>query len=420
MPLLAGMIVFPLAGRNPALMSIGSADIRASDVLFPFALLAVLASGRKRAPSRQITVALGALCATVIVSAALVSRNNLAMLGALRFVVTMSIAGLMVALCRDDRDVTFLLRAAGAAIMVGIGLAFATGDAMSIFSGRFGQGLLGPDVLGLVSAFLLLLGVTQAVYRRRSTRLLLALSGVAGLVLAKSVGSTLALTAALALLWGLRNREVRPWRALVAFAVLLAVTVGLVATFRPTSLPWRGDFSVNSGQQHLIDAYAGLIVFRQHPLVGVGWGESPGAIASPAVASAVRRVFVSANPALYPDVKAAGVSEAYIQLLAELGLIGGLLLLWLVRDCFRASRALIRAGHPLAPLLGGSLMLFAVWWNETGLFGGQPEMFLFAVVLGSVAVACSEVREELPALEAPRDGVPERLRSKGLTQSSEE
>jgi hypothetical protein len=238
-------------------------------------------------------------------------------------------------------------------------------------------------------------------------------------VLAKSVGSSLALITALALLWRVRNREMRTRRALVAFTVLLAVAFPFVATFRPSSLPWSEGFSLSSTQQRLIDAYSGVNVFLQHPIVGVGWRESSGAIASPAVASAVRQVFVSANPLLYLDIQGAGVHHAYIQLLAELGLIGGLVLLWFVRNCFRASRALVRADHPLAPLLGGSLMLFAVWWNETGLFGEQPETFLFAVVLGSVAVACSEVPEELPAFEAPRRRFL-RLRSKGLEQSGGE
>jgi hypothetical protein len=415
MVFLAGTIAFPLAGLNPALMSFGGADIRASDVLFPVVLLAVLALGRRGALSRQVTMPLGALCLTVIVSAEFVSRNNLAILSALRFVATMTIAGLMVALCRDDRDVTFLLRVTGSAIMVGIGLAFAVGDATSISAERFGQRLLGPNLLGLVSAFLVLLGATQAVYRRRSTRLLLVLSGVVGLGLAKSVGSTLALTTALAVLWGLRNREMRTGRALVAFTVLLAVALALVATFRPSTLPWSEGFSLGSGQQRLIDAYAGLNVFLQHPIVGVGWGESSGAISSPAVISTVRQVFVSANPLLYHD---SGVTNAYIQMLAELGLIGGLLLLWLIRNWFRASRALVRAGHPLAPLLGGSLMLFAVWWNETGLFGGQPETFLFAVVLGSVAVACSGGTRGAPGFRSTTPPFPKQLRSKGLAQSS--
>jgi hypothetical protein len=74
---LAGIIAFPLAGLNPVLMSFGSADIRASDVLFPVVLLAVLALGRRRAPSRQVTAPLSALCAAIIVSAVFVSRNNL-------------------------------------------------------------------------------------------------------------------------------------------------------------------------------------------------------------------------------------------------------------------------------------------------------------------------------------------------------
>lgn len=394
---LAGMIVLPLTGLNPALMSFGGAEIRASDVLFPVVVLAVVALGRGRGLARRVTGPLVGFSAAVIGSAVLVSRSDPAIFSALRFAATMSLALLVVALCRDGRDVIFLLRATGIAIMVGIGVALAVGDAASALTERFGQGLLGPNILGLVSAFLVLLGSTRAVFRNQYVRLLLALSGAGGLVLAKSVGSALALITALALLYGLRNRDVRAGRGLVAFTVLFAVAVAFVAALRPTSLPWNEDFSINSGQQRLIQAYAGVHVFLQHPLVGVGWGQSGEAIRSPSVGHSVREVFPSANPLLYPDVQTTGVHNAYIQALAELGLTGALMLLWMISSCFRVSAATVRAGHPLAPLLAGSLMLFAIWWNETGLFGGQPETFLFAVVLGSVAVARSELREKLPA-----------------------
>jgi O-antigen ligase len=230
------------------------------------------------------------------------------------------------------------------------------------------------------------------VYQRGSTRLLLALSGIAGLILAKSVGSALALIIALALLYGLRNRAVRAGRAVVAFTVLFGLAIVFVAAFRPTSLPWNEEFSVNSGQQRLIEAYAGMHVFLQQPLIGVGWGQSGEAIGSPAVGSTVRQLFASANPLLYPDVQAAGVHNAYIQILAELGLIGGLLILWLIRNSFLASRAIVR---------------FAVWWNETAFFGGQPETFLFAVVLGSLAVARSELGGEALAARDRTQGTKE-------------
>jgi hypothetical protein len=50
-----GVIVFPLTGLNPVLMSFGGADIRASDVLFPVVLLTLLSlssiEGLRRARS---------------------------------------------------------------------------------------------------------------------------------------------------------------------------------------------------------------------------------------------------------------------------------------------------------------------------------------------------------------------------------
>jgi hypothetical protein len=150
------------------------------------------------------------------------------------------LAVLMVALCGVDRDVTFLLRATGAAIMVGIGLAFAIGNVTATGAERFAQGLLGPIILGLVSAFLVLLGVTQPFYRCRRTRLLLILSRVAGSC-PPSPSSSLALIIGLAVLRGLRS-EIGTGRALVGVHGIISRRFPVLSTLRPSSLSWSESF----------------------------------------------------------------------------------------------------------------------------------------------------------------------------------
>ena len=406
--ILAAALVLPLAGLNPVLMTVGTAELRATDVLLPGLVIAAIAWGRGTRMAYPYLVPLGLLCVVAVGSALLVSRDGDAVLSAVRFAVTMSLAVFIVWLCRDRRDIAFLMRAAAAAAVIGIVLSLSfvlggTGGASaSVSEDRFGFGLLGSNMLGLESAFLVLLGLTRLVSTRRGIRIVIIVAGVGGLFLAKSVGSTLALCVSLALLYGLRNRQVRFGRVLIVLAVLLGVAVVLVATFRPTSLPWHEEFGHNSAQHRLITAYAGIQAFLEHPVTGVGWARSSDAIASPTIALVLRNRLPSGNPNLYPDIQVTGVHSAYVQVLAELGLIGGLVVVWLVRNSARATMEIARKGHPSAPFILGSLMLFGVGWNETSLFGGQPETFLFALLLGITALVHSDIRgTEAGSLKSP-------------------
>jgi O-antigen ligase len=157
-------------------------------------------------------------------------------------------------------------------------------------------------------------------------------------------------------------------------------------------LPTSDRFAVSSAAQRLVVAATGWEIFRQNPVVGVGWqrSASPRVIGSPAVTEALRREFPYVNPFFFPDVNPTTVHNAYVQILAELGIAGlallGVLALAVRRDFKRIlSRMQGVPGRDLASLLAFWLVVVLVWWNDNPICGGQTETYVVALSLGLLA-----------------------------------
>ena len=101
--------------------------------------------------------------------------------------------------------------------------------------------------------------------------------------------------------------------------------------------------------------------------------------------------FPSTRNDFFPDVTPGSVHNAYIQVAADLGLIGvGLLVFAFVSLARQILAVLSRATRrsPLWPqlcFLSWGLLLIAIWWNDNPIFGGQPETVLAALFVGAVA-----------------------------------
>ncbi len=103
---------------------------------------------------------------------------------------------------------------------------------------------------------------------------------------------------------------------------MLVVGLGVAMALRPGNLPMSSEFGESTTVHRVVFADAGLEVFQQHPLFGIGWQRAPVEIGSPPVIAALQKRFGgSVNPDFIPEGgRNSEVHNAYVQVLAEAGL----------------------------------------------------------------------------------------------------
>jgi O-antigen ligase len=316
----------------------------------------------------------------------------------LRLVQTASLAWLAAVVIETKRDLTVVLGsiAAGGSVAVLLTLEQAITGGGNPFVDRYGA-TLSANSLGLVSGLLLVFAACGTPSPRWSIRVTLGLTGLLGLVLAKSVGAFLATGLALAVaasFAGRRGPLDRAARVVVALAIAGVLVFGLVQFLRPASTPTDAGFRESSTSQRIILGAAGLEVFERNPVIGVGWqrSDSPTVIGDADIASELRSRFPDAKQDFFPDVSPASVHNTYVGVLADLGLIGFLLFAAaIVSIGLGAQRVLERVrGSRLWPLARSSalgLVVILLWVNDNPLHGGQLETIVLAILAGALAAA---------------------------------
>jgi hypothetical protein len=237
------------------------------------------------------------------------------------------------------------------------------------------------------------------------------LAGGLGLVIAGSVTAAAGFAAgAVVLALASRKRfSPSPRRLLALGALVVAVAAGISAV-RADSL---ADFmrflgvrgketpaGVESYSQRTVLAYIGVRIFEDHPLIGVGWQRSDRpSVFEPYLEDAHRR---------FPDVVALafpspehpwGVQDLYIQMLADAGVVGFVLLLALgATGLVLAWRTASRASTPWAVGVGlltlCGLLTVAGVWGSLGIVTGIPLQAATSLLFGLVAAGAATVEEE--------------------------
>ena len=331
----------------------------------------------------------------------------------LRLVQTFSLLWLVPYAARDNDDHEWVFGAVELALFVEI--TRSVGDA--VLRGDFADrlaGANGPNTTGLLAALLIAAAVHAPVPRRVPLRAAMLVAGATGLLMSRSLGATAAIAATLGI-FGLRrvvgakqstrNALLAPVR--IVLLVVAAVAIG--ASFRSENLPTSSGFQQSTTVHRAVLATAGLELFAENPIAGVGWQRSPAVIDDPELNAQLRRRFGSAiNPEFLPDQNPTSVHNTYIQVAAEAGLIGLVTFLMLLFAATRGIRGVLRSVRDDPPTYACArcalvlLVVILVWWNDNALFGAQPETVLAATFLGLLAATPAVVRrvEEPPAVPA--------------------
>jgi hypothetical protein len=297
---------------------------------------------------------------------------------------------------------TVLVLWAAAAAVVGLAQ-FLGADVLDAWTpGHRQPSFLGHHDFAALAGAVFLLGLMWLVLGCEQPRLRAAAiaAGGMGLVLAAAVASVLGLLLAGLVLvaTGVRERATRG-RLAAAAGLLAAVAIGVVALRGgdvASFLRFAKDEPTVPTQQvetyshRTLLAYIGGRIFLDHPIVGVGWqGSSEPAAFEPYLADAHRR-FPDTAPLAFPAPdRRHGVQDAYIQTLADLGLVGfGLLLALLAVVARSLRRTVTRSRLGLVAALW--LLLAAGLWTAQGLVTGIPVAALTWIALGLVAAADAE------------------------------
>ena len=302
---------------------------------------------------------------------------------------------------RAERELLLAVLVGWACLAALVGLAQFLGwnvlDAWA--AGRRQPSFLGHHDFAVLTGCSYAIGLACVVFRRPAAFALAACAaGAIGLVVSGSIagllGILLALAAAVAAARALRSTT----RALAAAAAGVAVVGLLVVAFRGNDL---NDFLRFAGvlderqEQHGVEtyshrtllAYLGVRIWQDHPVLGAGWQASREySLLSGYLPDAHER---------FPDVPEEafprpgftfGVQNAWIQSLADLGLIGFALFAALLTLGAWAGLSAALRGRSLVALAGaGMVLVTAAVWTAQGLTPGLGLDSLTWLGLGLVA-----------------------------------
>jgi O-antigen ligase len=273
--------------------------------------------------------------------------------------------------------------------------------------------------LAALSAIAISLAVAGIVAgtRRIPARALFAVAlvaGVVGLILAGSVTAAagLALGSLVAVIAG-RGRFAPGGRRVLALAAVVAVVAAGVTGIRSDTLDdflqflgLREDeqaLGVESYSQRTVLAYIGLRIFEDEPILGVGWQRSSRPDVFEPYLEDARSRFPDVDPLAFPAPgREWGVQNLYVQMLADAGVIGLVLLLVLgAGGLVLAWRTASYAPSPWAAGVGlamlCALLTHAGVWASLGIVAGIPLQAATSLVLG-LAVAGAAAAEEHTAV----------------------
>jgi O-antigen ligase len=235
-------------------------------------------------------------------------------------------------------------------------------------------------------------------------------SGVLGLVVAGSIAAAGGLAAGtLAVAFAARTRFSPSPRRYLALLAIVAAVGGGVAAVRGDALEdflrflgVRGDeppVGVETYAQRTVLAYIGIRIFADNPVVGVGWQRSARPdVFEPYVDDARRRFPDVVDLAFPAPGREWGVQNFYIQMLADAGVIGLVLLLGLGCAAFLlAWRTSRHAGEAWAVGAGlvalCALLALAGEWASLGIVPGIPLQAATSLVLGLAAAGAARVED---------------------------
>ena len=318
-----------------------------------------------------------------------------------RLLVTVLLGFLIYMSLNTEKDVRlftrFIVIFAVTSLLVGTWEALASPQKEVVVSGRYG-GLLGTNTFGLVAGLLVVWAVIVRTNGGPTLPWVIPLvAGLWGLFLSKSASSTLATIGALFFWIAFRRREVMQslWPLQLALGLLVGIALAVWGLWllRPNDFVGLMSLSGGSWAQRVMIAYGALQIFLSHPLFGVGWQASGtnAFIGDPTLNEVLMQAFSKLPKHYFFLERPNSLHNMYLQLLADLGIIGFALFVYGIIGVGKKVADILRMVpthspfRRLALFSAMGLVYLLIWWNTNPLYGGQTESLLAVTFLSLLA-----------------------------------
>jgi O-antigen ligase len=288
---------------------------------------------------------------------------------------------------RNELRLVFAVVAAWSALasLVGVAQFFGANIFVSGATGGRQLSFLGFHDFASLSAAALVLGAATIALPRleldKTVGWIAAVAGAVGVVLSAAIAAVIGILAAsaalLAVAWLRRTFDVR--RLAIAAVVVGVAVVGAIG-MRSTDLGHYLGFlktekhkqaGVESYAHRTVLAYIGYRIWRDHPIAGVGWEASGDPSRFLPYVPAARRKFANEPALAFPTAgRRYGVQNFYVQTLADLGLVGFLLVSAVfLSAAWLAARRVVSTTAVIALLW---TLTVAGLWIAQGVVAGIP------------------------------------------------
>ncbi len=382
----------------------GPLNVRATDLPYIFLVpWALLLRRRHGSPSRNLigqqylALFLGAVGFTLFVALVRTPDDAARLVVAyFRLFTTVSLVWIVPQVVTKHEDVLFVLRAL--ALMITAELAFSLARNPAGAAADRLRGMNGPNAEGLLAVVLIVIALYAPVPKTRSAKVAMLAVGVPALFFSRSIGALTAMGVVFGVFGLKRWRHAHAARTsgLLRPARLIVLGFGLitlVSIVRPLDLPTSSYFKRSSAGSRVIVGAAGVKIFFTEPMFGVGWQRSsrPDIIATRSLVEALQHDFPGYPASFFPVVGTTSITvhNAYVQVLAETGLIGTAVFIGALVAVSRRGRKLLAelsgTEQVAARAVAISIVACLVWLNDNPIFGAQPETITLSLMLGLLA-----------------------------------
>jgi O-antigen ligase len=316
----------------------------------------------------------------------------------IRLVTTILIGWLIYMSIEKEEDLQFIVKSivffAEISVIFGVWQA-SFFSLKTLLTGRYG-GFLGIGALGFISGLLIIWSAVVFIKGSFfSNWVVPLLSGLLGLFLSKSAAPILATILSIMFLYIV---FINPNSLKNKLKLTGILTTGIIFSMIILLLLRTSDFmgllglKGGSWAQRLMIGYAALQIFFTHPF-GVGWqaSKTKEIIGDPNLNKILIQTFPEFPKHYFFLVEQTAIHNMYLQLLAELGIVGFLLFIYSVIQIAKTIADILKKTqnsfqyNQIALFCVVSLIYLLVWWNTKPLYGGHIESILAVSFLSIIA-----------------------------------